>query len=91
MKCTLLYFFSLAVLLSGCSRLSETLVQYNEGSITRGDFYAWLDTNADDKKAVANNKTLFNEKLEAYALQRIAVTEAQNSKFSDAAPIRLLI
>lgn len=69
--CVLLAVFS-------CKKDTDILATYKGGTITRGEFYEWLDMtcHAKEKKRILGNIYLQPFKLKEMALERITVSEA---------------
>jgi peptidyl-prolyl cis-trans isomerase C len=64
-----------------CKRASDVLAMYNGGTITRGEFYDWMDARRMAKDAILKKKAQQKTHLERYAVERFVVKEAIKAGF----------
>ncbi len=81
MKKAVLFCVVVIVFISGCKGKNDVLATYSGGTITRGDFYSWLDSYSNDKKAILKNKNLQKKGLESVFYLRAALKEAKEKGF----------
>jgi len=65
----------------GCKSDSDVLATYNDGKITRGEFYSWMESRHMSKEAVVKSKAKQKSKLRQIALDRLTVVEARKAGF----------
>ncbi|PKL37831.1 MAG: hypothetical protein CVV44_15980 [Spirochaetae bacterium HGW-Spirochaetae-1] len=66
---------------AGCKRDSDVLATYNEGKITRGEFYQWLEARHLSKEMILQTKAKQEAKLKQIALDRLTVKEAAKAGY----------
>ena len=64
-----------------CKRAGDVLATYNGGTITRGEFYEWMDARRMAKDAILKKKTQQKTHLERYAVEKFVVREAVKAGF----------
>lgn len=64
-----------------CKRAGDVLATYNGGTITRGEFYDWMDARRMAKDAILKKKSQQKTHLERYAVEKFAVKEAIKAGF----------
>ncbi len=65
----------------GCKRAGDVLATYKDGQITRGDFYAWMDARKMAREAILKKKSQQKSNLERFAVEKLAVREAEKAGF----------
>ncbi len=91
MKRIIVAVMGLVLLYTGCKRSGDVLATYQEGKITRGEFYAWMDFRNMNKEAVLKNKSQQKSQLEQIAAERMAVREAKKAGFEKDQDFQYLI
>lgn len=66
---------------SGCKRSGDVMATFSSGSITRGEFYDWMDARRMSKDAVLKNKSMQKSEIEKFAVEKLAVAEAKKAGF----------
>lgn len=65
----------------GCKREGDILATYKDGSITRGDFYKWIEARRFTKDSVIKSKANQKDKLEKMAVELITIAKAKEAGF----------
>lgn len=65
----------------GCKMKGDTLVKYDGGKITRGEFYDWLEARKINIDNVKKSQKRQEKLLEDMAVERVAIIEAQKNGF----------
>ncbi|HOD15794.1 MAG: peptidylprolyl isomerase [Spirochaetes bacterium] len=66
---------------ASCKRAGDVLATYNGGTITRGEFYDWMDARRMAKDAILKKKQQQKTHLERFAVERFVVREAVKAGF----------
>lgn len=72
---------AIVVAAAGCKRSGDVLATYNDGQITRGEFYEWLDARKMAKDAIIKKKSEQKNHLERLAVEKMVVREAKKAGF----------
>jgi peptidyl-prolyl cis-trans isomerase C len=64
-----------------CKRAGDVLATFNGGTITRGEFYDWLDARKMAKDAILKKKSQQKTHLERFAVEKFSVQEAVKAGF----------
>jgi peptidyl-prolyl cis-trans isomerase C len=65
----------------GCKRAGDVLATYNDGQITRGEFYEWIEARKMAKDAVLKKKDQQKSHLERLVVEKLSVREAKKAGF----------
>ncbi len=67
----------------GCKRDSDILATYKDGTITRGDFYKWLDSRRFSRETLLKSKSKQKERIETMAVELITIAKAKADGFDN--------
>ena len=73
----------------GCKREGDILATYKGGSITRGDFYKWIEARRFTKDSVIKSKASQKDKLEKMAVELITIAKAKEAGFDKTEEIQV--
>lgn len=73
----------------GCKREGDILATYKDGSITRGDFYKWIEARRFTKDSVIKSKASQKDKLEKMAVELITIAKAKEAGFDKTEEIQV--
>ena len=74
----------------GCKSESDVLATYENGKITRGDLYAWLDSHRMPRENILKKKSQQESKLKDIAMTRLTADEARKAGFNKSEDYKFL-
>lgn len=90
MKRTIVTCIIMASLLVGCKGKNDVVATFNGGTITRGDFYSWMDAHNMNKETVLKKKKMQKFRLETMGEWMFAAREAIKKGFDKSNEFKII-
>lgn len=77
-------------ILLSCAGDGKEIAQWNERSVTRGEFRSWLQARGEDPEEILKSDEAVNDMLRAMALEDLTMKEAKENGFLDSAEAKMV-